>query len=47
MNKIHPIANYMYPFFYQYLVDLKGLSTNSVFAYRDAIKLFFNFVEIQ
>jgi site-specific recombinase XerD len=33
----------MYPFFYQFLVDLKGLSTNSVLAYRDAIKLLLSF----
>ena len=43
MNKTHPIANYMYPFFYQFLIDLKGLSTNSVFSYRDAIKLLLRF----
>ena len=39
MNNVHPVADYMYSFFYQFLSDQKGLSSNSILAYRDAIKL--------
>lgn len=39
MTKLHPIANYMQSFFYQYLASHRGLSTNTIMAYRDAIKL--------
>ncbi len=43
MNSSHPVAAYMYPFFYQYLVGAKGLSTNTIISYRDTIKLFLRF----
>jgi len=39
MKKTHPIANYMNAFFNQYLAVQKGLSFNTIFSYRDAIKL--------
>jgi len=39
MINLHPIADYMYSFFHQFLAAEKGLSTNSILAYRDAIKL--------
>jgi len=39
MKNVHPVADYMYSFFYQFLSDQKGLSSNSILAYRDAIKL--------
>lgn len=39
MSNVHPVANYMYSFFYQFLSDQKGLCSNSILAYRDAIKL--------
>lgn len=39
MKKTHPIANYMNAFFNQYLAMHKGLSSNTILAYRDTIKL--------
>jgi len=39
MNNLHPVADYMQPFFYQYLSSQRGLSYNSILAYRDTIKL--------
>jgi integrase/recombinase XerD len=39
MKKTHPLATYMNPFFNQYLAVQKGLSFNTILAYRDAIKL--------
>jgi len=39
MKKTHPVANYMNAFFNQYLAVQKGLSFNTIFSYRDAIKL--------
>ncbi|MCP4407061.1 MAG: site-specific integrase [Gammaproteobacteria bacterium] len=39
----HPIANYMHGYFYEYLGGAKGLSNNTILAYRDSLKLFFKF----
>lgn len=39
MNNIHPLANYIHSFFNQHLALEKGLSPNSILAYRDTIKL--------
>ena len=39
MKKTHPIAYYMNAFFNKYLAVQKGLSFNTIIAYRDAIKL--------
>ena len=39
MKKTHPVANCMNAFFNQYLGVEKGLSLNTILAYRDAIKL--------
>jgi len=39
MNTTHPIAQYMEPFFCQYLGIQKGASDNTIIAYRDAVKL--------
>ncbi len=39
MSNLHPVAEYMQSFFYQYLSSLRGLSLNSILAYRDSIKL--------
>ncbi|MDP6502995.1 MAG: tyrosine-type recombinase/integrase [Planctomycetota bacterium] len=39
----HPIATTMNPFFNQYLAAEKGLATNTILAYRDALKLLFCF----
>ncbi len=39
MKQSHPVADYMHAFFYQYLAEIRGLSSNTVFAYRDTIKL--------
>jgi len=43
MKSSHPVADYMHPFFYQYLAGVKGLSCNTIISYRDAIKLFLRF----
>ena len=40
----HKIHKYMQRFFFSYLIDIKGLSTNTALAYRDALKLFFCFL---
>ncbi len=39
MKNVHPISDYMHSFFYQYLSGTKGLSPNTIVAYRDTIKL--------
>lgn len=39
MNNSHPMAEYIQPFFHQYLSSQRGLSFNSILAYRDSIKL--------
>ena len=43
MKSLHPLADYMHPFFYQYLAGVKGLSYNTIISCRDAIKLFLRF----
>lgn len=39
----HPVAQYIYPFFCEYLTAERGLSSNTVAAYRDAMKLLLGF----
>ncbi|RLC10675.1 MAG: hypothetical protein DRH43_05870 [Deltaproteobacteria bacterium] len=39
MKSSHPVADYMHPFFYQYLAGVKGVSDSTIISYRDAIKL--------
>ncbi len=43
MKKEHRCASFMNAFFNQYLAIQKGLSSNTIFAYRDALKLLFLF----
>lgn len=43
MNRKHPIATYINPFFSDYLSIQRGLSENTIFAYRDSLKLLFCF----
>lgn len=43
MNNSHPVADYMHPFFYQYLAGAKGVSSNTIISYRDTLKLFLCF----
>ncbi|MHC4183572.1 MAG: tyrosine-type recombinase/integrase [Planctomycetota bacterium] len=43
MKKEHRCASFMNAFFNQYLAIQKGLSSNTIFAYRDALKLLFCF----
>ena len=40
----HLIAEYMNPFFHDYLVGQRGLSANTQLSYRDSLKLFFLFI---
>lgn len=40
----HFLAAYMNPFFHDYLVAQRGLSSNTLFSYRDSLKLFFLFI---
>jgi len=40
----YPIAGFMKPFFSHYLLVQRGLSVNTIAAYRDAIKLLLNYV---
>lgn len=43
MNSSHPVADYIRPFFYQYLAGIKGVSSNTIISYRDTLKLFLRF----
>lgn len=43
MNTTHPIAPFVQGFFHDYLAAQKGLSSNTVLAYRDGLKLFIRF----
>lgn len=43
MKSSHPAADYMHPFFYQYLAGVKGVSYNTIISYRDTIKLLLRF----
>ena len=43
MNTNHLIAPYIQAFFMDFLVAQRGLSPNTIAAYRDCIKLFLNF----
>lgn len=43
MSSSHNVANYMNPFFNNYLAVQRGLSHNTILAYRDALKLFLCF----
>lgn len=44
MNKSQLLMHYVQKFFQDYLKALRGLSSNTIFAYRDAIKLFLAFL---
>lgn len=44
MNTNHLIAPLIQAFFLDFLVAQRGLSSNTIGAYRDCIKLFLNFV---
>ncbi len=43
MSSRHFLANYMSPFFNDYLAIQRGLSHHTILAYRDALKLLFCF----
>ena len=43
MNCSHPVADYMYSYFHHYLIGARGLSTNTILSYRDALKLLLSF----
>jgi len=43
MNATHPIAPFVQRFFHDYLAAQRGLSSNTVLAYRDGLKLFIRF----
>ena len=44
MKNSTKLMKYVQQFFQDYLAIQRGLSTNTVFAYRDALKLFLIFV---
>jgi site-specific recombinase XerD len=44
VNKSKQLMHYVQKFFQDYLKALRGLSSNTIFAYRDAIKLFLAFL---
>ncbi|MFQ5927439.1 MAG: tyrosine-type recombinase/integrase [Terriglobia bacterium] len=43
MNAIHPLARFVQGFFHEYLAAQRGLSPNTIFSYRDCLKLFLRF----
>jgi len=43
MNRSHPFAKYMHSYFYNYLSEVKGVSTNTIFSYRDTLKMLLQF----
>ena len=47
MNANHPIARFVHGFFQDYLAAQRGLSPNTILAYRDCLKLFLRFVSEQ
>jgi integrase/recombinase XerD len=44
MNGTHRLARFVQGFFHEYLAAQRGLSPNTIFSYRDCLKLFFRFV---
>ncbi len=44
MNDNHSIARFIHGFFHEYLAAQRGLSTNTIYSYRDSLKLFLRFV---
>ena len=44
MNDTHPIARFVQGFFHEYLAAQRGLSNNTIYSYRDSLKLFLRFV---
>ena len=47
MNATHSIARFVQSFFQNYLAAQRGLSQNTIYSYRDCLKLFFSFVSEQ
>ncbi len=47
MNANHPMARFVHGFFQDYLAAQRGLSPNTILAYRDCLKLFLRFVSEQ
>ncbi len=47
MNTTHSLAPFVQRFFHEYLAAQKGLSPNTIFSYRDALKLFLRFTSEQ
>ena len=43
MKKTHSVAEYIRPYFYNYLSKTKGLSVHTILSYRDALKLVLRF----
>lgn len=43
MNIRHPITKYLQPYFYRHLSEVKGVSSHTIFAYRDTLKLLLRF----
>jgi len=44
MNTTHPIARLVQGFFHEYLAAQRGLSSNTILSYRDALKLLLRYV---
>lgn len=47
MKSYHLIANYIQPFFYRYLIEVKGVSVCTVLSYRDTLKLLLRFATVR
>jgi len=44
MKETHSVAEYIRPYFYNYLSTTKGLSVHTILSYRDALKLLLRFI---
>jgi site-specific recombinase XerD len=44
MNATHPISRFVQGFFHEYLAAQRGLSSNTILSYRDALKLLLRYV---
>ncbi len=47
INATHSIARFVHGFFHEHLAAQRGLSKNTIFSYRDCLKLFLRFVSEQ